>query len=228
MLARRLPGILPPMSREESLEVTRVLSVAGRLVDGNGLVRRRPFRSPHHHISLAGLVGGGSGLARPGEVSLAQATLGSRAGVLCRHTGVVQNRKMAVIRRLAFIAAIAGLVASCSASGDAECQPASSAYRELFRNESITRAPVESDILVMDSAVRDAWYIVAKVGGSIPVWVTDRDPQGEEVGRIITANRAAQRLSSADFVDMPLSRSESAQAAGDPDRIAVVESCVSG
>jgi hypothetical protein len=80
----------------------------------------------------------------------------------------------------------------------------------------------------MDSAVRDAWYIVAKVDGSIPVWVTDRDPEGEEVGRIITANRAAQRLSSADFVDMPLSRSESAQAAGDPDRIAFVESCISG
>jgi hypothetical protein len=140
----------------------------------------------------------------------------------------VQNRKVAVIRRLAFIAVTTGLVASCSASGDVECQPASAAYRELFRNESITRAPVESDILVMDSAVRDAWYIVAKVDGSIPVWVTDRDPEGEEVDRIITANRAAQRLSSADFVDMPLSRSESAQAAGDPDRIAFVESCISG
>jgi hypothetical protein len=139
----------------------------------------------------------------------------------------VQNRKVAVIRRLAFIAVIPGLLASCSASGDAECQPASAAYRELFRNESITRAPVESDILVMDSAIAGAWYIVAKVDGSTPVFVTDHDPQGEEVGRIITANRAAQRLSTADFVDMPLSRSESAQAAGDPDRIAFVESCVS-
>ncbi|MEA2453456.1 MAG: TolB protein [Actinomycetota bacterium] len=108
------------------------------------------------------------------------------------------------------------------------CQPASAAYRELFRNGSITQAPVKSDILVMDSAVRGAWYIVAKVDGSIPVWVTDRDPEGEEVGRIITANDAAQRLSSADFVDMPLSRSESAQAAGDPDRIASAESCMSG
>jgi hypothetical protein len=66
------------------------------------------------------------------------------------------------------------------------------------------------------------------VDGSTPVWVTDRDPQGEEVGRIITASRAAQRLSSADFMDMPLSRSESAQAAGDPHRIALVESCISG
>jgi hypothetical protein len=108
------------------------------------------------------------------------------------------------------------------------CWPASATYRELFQNGSITRLPVESDILVMDSAVRDAWYIVAKVDGSIPVWVTDRDPEGEEVGRIITANDAAQRLSSDDFIDMPLSRSESAQAAGDPERIKSAQSCMSG
>ncbi|MGH2747702.1 MAG: YifB family Mg chelatase-like AAA ATPase [Actinomycetota bacterium] len=71
MLARRLPGILPPMSMEESLEVTRVYSVAGLLLDRSGLIRTRPFRTPHHHASIAGLVGGGSGLPRPGEVSLA-------------------------------------------------------------------------------------------------------------------------------------------------------------
>lgn len=71
MLARRLPGILPPMSIEESLEVTRVYSVAGLLLDRSGLIRTRPFRTPHHHVSMAGLVGGGSGLPRPGEVSFA-------------------------------------------------------------------------------------------------------------------------------------------------------------
>ncbi len=71
MLARRLPGILPQMSPDESLEVTCVHSVAGLLSERSGLVRSRPFRSPHHHVSLAGLIGGGSGLARPGEVSLA-------------------------------------------------------------------------------------------------------------------------------------------------------------
>jgi magnesium chelatase family protein len=71
MLARRMPGILPPMSQEESLEVTRILSVAALLGERPGLVRHRPFRSPHHNVSLAGLIGGGSGLARPGEVSLA-------------------------------------------------------------------------------------------------------------------------------------------------------------
>jgi len=71
MLASRLPGILPAMTLEESLEVTRVYSVAGLLGERAGLVTSRPFRAPHHHISLAGLIGGGSGLPRPGEVSLA-------------------------------------------------------------------------------------------------------------------------------------------------------------
>jgi magnesium chelatase family protein len=69
MLARRLPTILPAMSRREALEVTRLHSVAGVLL--GGLVAARPFRAPHHTVSPAALLGGGSGLARPGEVSLA-------------------------------------------------------------------------------------------------------------------------------------------------------------
>ncbi|MDX1493073.1 MAG: YifB family Mg chelatase-like AAA ATPase [Longimicrobiales bacterium] len=69
MLARRLPGILPPLKRDEAIEVAQVHSVAGLLLDG-ALPRSRPFRAPHHSISYAGLHGGGSPL-RPGEVSLA-------------------------------------------------------------------------------------------------------------------------------------------------------------
>lgn len=70
MLARRLPGLLPPLSEPESLEVTRVHSVAG-LLDANDPVKTtRPFRAPHHTISAGGLVGGGSP-PRPGEISLA-------------------------------------------------------------------------------------------------------------------------------------------------------------
>lgn len=71
MLASRLASILPTMSVEEALEVTSVYSVAGLLAEHACLMRRRPFRSPHHNVSLAGLIGGGTGLARPGEVSLA-------------------------------------------------------------------------------------------------------------------------------------------------------------
>jgi magnesium chelatase family protein len=70
MLARRLPTILPSLTDEESLEVTAVHSVAGMLDPGVGAVTCRPFRAPHHSISAAGLVGGGSS-PRPGEVSLA-------------------------------------------------------------------------------------------------------------------------------------------------------------
>ena len=70
MLARRLPGILPPLSPEESVEVTTLHSVAGRIPPGAGLLRVPPFRAPHHTISPAGLVGGGHG-PMPGEASLA-------------------------------------------------------------------------------------------------------------------------------------------------------------
>ncbi|MDZ8105335.1 MAG: YifB family Mg chelatase-like AAA ATPase [Nostoc sp. DedQUE12a] len=69
MLARRLPGILPPLSFAESLEVTRIHSVAGLLKNRGSLVRDRPFRSPHHSASGPSLVGGGS-FPRPGEISL--------------------------------------------------------------------------------------------------------------------------------------------------------------
>ena len=70
MLARRLPGILPPLELREAVEATKVHSVAGRLPSGEALVTSRPFRAPHHTISDAGLVGGGR-VPRPGEVSLA-------------------------------------------------------------------------------------------------------------------------------------------------------------
>ena len=70
MLARRLAGILPPLSFEESIEATTIHSVAGQLRHGVGLLTERPFRAPHHTISDVALVGGG-GTPRPGEVSLA-------------------------------------------------------------------------------------------------------------------------------------------------------------
>jgi magnesium chelatase family protein len=85
MLARRLPGILPPLSNEEALEVTAIHSVAGLLSASRGLSRARPFRAPHHTVSEVGLVGGGEG-PRPGEVSLA-------------HQGVLFLDELAEFRR---------------------------------------------------------------------------------------------------------------------------------
>ncbi len=70
MLARRMPGILPPLSTSEALETTKIYSVNGTLDPGKGLVTQRPFRSPHHTISDAGLCGGGAHPS-PGEISLA-------------------------------------------------------------------------------------------------------------------------------------------------------------
>ncbi|MEX2436915.1 MAG: YifB family Mg chelatase-like AAA ATPase, partial [Candidatus Paceibacterota bacterium] len=70
MLARALPGILPRLNKKESLEVTKLYSVAGHISPGSSLVKIRPFRSPHHTVSRVGLIGGGT-RPKPGEISLA-------------------------------------------------------------------------------------------------------------------------------------------------------------
>ena len=75
MLASRLPGLLPPLDREHALEATMVHSAAGVPLPPGGLVRRPPFRAPHHTSSMVALVGGGSHSLRPGEISLATTRL---------------------------------------------------------------------------------------------------------------------------------------------------------
>lgn len=104
MLSRALPGILPRLNKDESLEVTRIYSAAGMIEPGEALVRRRPFRSPHHSTSMVGLIGGGSH-PMPGEVSLAHLGvlfLDEMAefprGVLEALRGPIEDQKVSVIR----------------------------------------------------------------------------------------------------------------------------------
>ena len=69
MLAKRIPGILPPLSLAEALETTKIYSVSGRMANDSSLLTSRPFRSPHHTISDVALVGGGA-FPQPGEISI--------------------------------------------------------------------------------------------------------------------------------------------------------------
>lgn len=71
LIASRLPGILPLLTIEEALEVTKIYSIAGELPPDTGLISNRPFRAPHHTVSDAGLMGGGQNTPRPGEITLA-------------------------------------------------------------------------------------------------------------------------------------------------------------
>ena len=70
MLARRMPSILPELTKEEAIEITKIYSISGLLGKDTGLVTTRPFRSPHHTSSTVAMIGGGS-IPRPGEVTLA-------------------------------------------------------------------------------------------------------------------------------------------------------------
>lgn len=92
LIARALPGILPKLTPPEALEITRIYSVADLLPSGKGMAQRRPFRAPHHTISEAGLIGGGS-IPRPGELSM------SHRGVLYLDEVLEMGRNLEVLRQ---------------------------------------------------------------------------------------------------------------------------------
>jgi hypothetical protein len=131
---------------------------------------------------------------------------------------------------MALVVLAAGSVASRTSAPAAECEPVVPASDQVFAEPgSITRgASIQGDLLVTTSRVAGTWYIVADVDGFVAVWVTDRDPHGDEPGSIVAANWIAQRYSSLDLVNPPLSRSETAQAAGDRNGIADAAGCVDG
>jgi len=132
------------------------------------------------------------------------------------------------VRLLVLVVVTTGLVGSCGSSDDNECRSVGAAYSQVLRDSALLTpgAAIEGEPQAKASDVAGAWYIVAKVDGFISVWVTDRDPRGDTLGHIITGNRAAQRYSNPDFVDPPISRSETVQAAGDPAGLAVAEECI--
>jgi magnesium chelatase family protein len=187
MLARRLPGILPLLADEESLEVTRIHSVAGTLPPGAGLVRVPPFRAPHHTVSIAGLIGGGTGWPRPGEVSLAH------RGVLFLdelpefprtalealrqplEDGVVTVARIAgravFPARFAFVAAMN--LCPCGARGDSAASCSCSPERVQRYREKVSRALLDRFDLLL-TVPRPRGHELAGAAGEGSTIVRDR------------------------------------------------------
>ncbi|MGZ8687254.1 MAG: YifB family Mg chelatase-like AAA ATPase [Gaiellaceae bacterium] len=162
MLGRRMPGILPPLTRDEALEVTRIHSVAGTLPAGRPIILAPPFRAPHHGASAAAIVGGGAS-PRPGEVSLAH------RGVLMLDElpefprSVLEALRQPLEDGVVSIARIGGhamfparfrLVATmnmcpCGGRGDPAAQCACSAQRVAAYREKVSRALLDRFDLVV-------------------------------------------------------------------------------
>jgi magnesium chelatase family protein len=212
MLARRLPGILPEMSLEESIEVTRVYSVAGLLPERGGLITERPFRSPHHNISMAGLLGGGMGLARPGEVSLAhQGVLFLDEVSLYRREaldglrGPLEDRNIVIARsggsvtmpsRFSLIAAMNPC--PCGHLWD-ESPPCSCSHLDLLRHDRKLSGPLldRFDMHIMvERVTRD--QLMGPPTGSTSITVRERvsaarDMQARRFGTRLVTNASAPR-----------------------------------
>jgi magnesium chelatase family protein len=192
MLARRLPGVLPAMTRDEALEVTRIHSVVGLLPRERPLIDRRPFRSPHHSASVAAIVGGGPG-PRPGEATLAHRGVlfldelpEFQRPVLEALRQPLEDGEIAVARvggRAVFPARFQ-LVASmnmcpCGGRGDAGADCQCSAQRLAAFREKLSRALLDRfDLVVALPRPR-----AAELGGAAG------EPSSSVAGRVAAARR---------------------------------------
>ena len=163
MLARRLPGILPPLTLEQALEVTRIHSVAGILPAGQALVDRPPFRAPHHTASTPAIVGGGPG-PRPGEASLAHhgVLLLDELSEFPRSSlealrQPLEDGSVAVARICGhavfparFLLVVTMNLCPCGARGDPSAECACSAQRLAAYREKLSRALLDRFDLVVN------------------------------------------------------------------------------
>lgn len=197
MMARRLPGILPPLTLDEALECTAIHSVAGTLPTGTGLLRARPFRAPHHTISNVALVGGGS-VPRPGEISLA-------------HNGVLfldempefHRRVLEVLRqpleegRVTIARAARTAVFPSRFILVAAMNPCPCGYNGDERRECrCTPHQIESYRNRLSGPLRDRIDLVVEVA-SVPVITLTDSPSGESTiavrARVVAARRRQQQ-----------------------------------
>ncbi|MDT0269329.1 ATP-binding protein [Streptomyces sp. DSM 44915] len=198
MLAERLPGLLPPLSRRESLEVSAVHSVSGSLPSGRPMIDRPPFCAPHHSASMAALVGGGSGVPRPGAVSLAHhgvlfvdeaAEMSSQALDALRQpleSGCVVVARSAGMMRMPARVLLVLATNPCpcgrhgSPLGDCECLPGTvRRYRARLSGPLLDRIDLRVPVEPVSRA-----ELIAPAGG---------EPTALVAGRVLAARRRAAR-----------------------------------
>ena len=201
MLAKRLPTILPPLSLDEAIETSQVWSVLGKLTKSNGLIHERPFRSPHHTISDAGLVGGGA-VPLPGEASLAHNGVlfldelpEFRKNVLESLRGPIEDGKITISRAQAslsfparFMLTAAMNPCNCGLLGDGAC---TCAPKQVARYLSRISGPILDRIDIHVQVPRVPWKELAE------------DPEGESSATIRSRVLAAQKTQKARFEGHP-------------------------
>jgi magnesium chelatase family protein len=219
MLARRLPGILPALTRVEALEVTRIHSVAGLLPRGQPLVVYPPFRAPHHGVSVPAVVGGGSG-PRPGEVSLAH------RGVLLLDElaefprSVLESLRQPLEDGLVSVARVGGhalfparfqLVGTmnmcpCGARGDPAVECSCSPQRLAAYREKLSRALLDRfDLAVAMPRPRAAELAAPQAEASEPVRCRVLGARGRLGAAVPKRTDAASELLSSAVDRLPLS-----------------------